>query len=703
MARIVEWQLPYTWGTGVDIDANKVISVLLREENNLIKVNNDNELYTDLQLAVNIEPTDDLPVWVTVWKVLEEDWWTQNWLLLNRKTTSWDYARWIYWGDGKIYFDWGTGTWTQVYYSSEVDALFTAFRNELATVAFTWDYNDLRNRPDLSKTQPDWAQDDSTAPDYIKNKPTIWDATLSMAVNNNVQATFTANDTDNATFNVIVPTKTSDITNDWDGTNVFVTKTVNNLDNYTLSTSLATVATSGSYADLSNKPTIWDATITVQKNWTAVDTFTTNATSNKSINITMTKSDVWLGNVDNTSDANKPISTATQGAINDLQWQINDLKALGKFLSLWDASTWLPISFPEAVPYTYSTWDYYLVETVGTGTNYRPNWASYTWTASSTAETDELEVWDLYIYDGTTWLLQINHWKTVSFANLAGQPSDNTALANALNAKANSSDLATVATSWAYSDLSWTPVLATVATSGSYDDLTNKPTIPAWQVQSDWTQTTTTAVDYIKNKPTLATVATSWSYNDLSNKPTIPTVNNATLTIQQNGTNVQTFTANASSNVTANITVPTKVSDLNNDSWFITKSVNDLTYYTPTSSLATVATTGSYTDLSNTPTIPTVNDTTITFTQWGVSKGDISLNQSSAETIALDAGFTPWWTATTWYVVTKTADGYEWKEPTGWISLDTNSPITVSKLRVGTEAQYSALGSYSDDTIYMTV
>lgn len=62
--------------------------------------------------------------------------------------------------------------------------------------------------------------------------------------------------------------------------------------------------------------------------------------------------------------------------------------------------------------------------------------------------------------------------------------------------------------------------------------------IPAAQIQSDWNQTTTTAKDYIKNKPT------------------IPTVNNATLTIQKNGTNVQTFTANASSNKTANITVP---------------------------------------------------------------------------------------------------------------------------------------------------
>lgn len=60
----------------------------------------------------------------------------------------------------------------------------------------------------------------------------------------------------------------------------------------------------------------------------------------------------------------------------------------------------------------------------------------------------------------------------------------------------------------------------------------------------------------------LSKVATTGSYNDLTNKPTIPTVNNGTLTIQKNGTKVQTFTANQSSNVTANITVPTKTSDL---------------------------------------------------------------------------------------------------------------------------------------------
>ena len=64
-----------------------------------------------------------------------------------------------------------------------------------------------------------------------------------------------------------------------------------------------------------------------------------------------------------------------------------------------------------------------------------------------------------------------------------------------LNAKANTSDL------------------ATVATTGSYDDLTDKPTIPAAQVQSDWSQADNTKVDYIKNKPDLNDYLTVSDYN----------------------------------------------------------------------------------------------------------------------------------------------------------------------------------------------
>lgn len=59
------------------------------------------------------------------------------------------------------------------------------------------------------------------------------------------------------------------------------------------------------------------------------------------------------------------------------------------------------------------------------------------------------------------------------------------------------------------------------------------------------------------NSANLAAVATSGAYSDITGTPTIPTVNNATLTIQKNGSTVATFTANSSTNATANITVPT--------------------------------------------------------------------------------------------------------------------------------------------------
>ncbi|MBR3254225.1 hypothetical protein IKF88_00625 [Candidatus Saccharibacteria bacterium] len=104
--------------------------------------------------------------------------------------------------------------------------------------------------------------------------------------------------------------------------------------------------------------------------------------------------------------------------------------------------------------------------------------------------------------------------------------------------------------------------LATVATTGAYSDLTGTPAIPAPQVQSDWSQSDNTKVDYIKNKPTIPAAQVNSDWNAVSgvaqilNKPTIPTVNDATLTIQQNGTDVATFTANSATNATANITSP---------------------------------------------------------------------------------------------------------------------------------------------------
>ena len=113
--RLKDWEVPYTWWVGIEITNNHVINVLLRELNNLIHVNEDRELYVDLQLDDWIEPEDDFPVGVTTGKILQEDWWTQSGIILNWKTTSWDYVRFIYANDWKLYYDPGTWQWIEIW------------------------------------------------------------------------------------------------------------------------------------------------------------------------------------------------------------------------------------------------------------------------------------------------------------------------------------------------------------------------------------------------------------------------------------------------------------------------------------------------------------------------------------------------------------------------------------------------------------
>ena len=109
------------------------------------------------------------------------------------------------------------------------------------------------------------------------------------------------------------------------------------------------------------------------------------------------------------------------------------------------------------------------------------------------------------------------------------------------------------------------------------------------------------------------------------------TPKDGTLTIQKNGTTVGTFSANQASDETVNIEVPTKTSDLNNDSGFITGvSWNDVSDK-PT--FATVATSGSYNDLSNKPTIPTVNNATLTIQKNGTTVDTFTANSSSDKTV----------------------------------------------------------------------
>ncbi len=93
------------------------------------------------------------------------------------------------------------------------------------------------------------------------------------------------------------------------------------------------------------------------------------------------------------------------------------------------------------------------------------------------------------------------------------------------------SGLATVATSGSYTDLSNQPSIPAAQVNSDWSagsgvaEILNKPTIPAAQVNSDWNATS--GLPEILNKPALAAVATSGSYNDLSNKPSIPSLPSA--------------------------------------------------------------------------------------------------------------------------------------------------------------------------------
>ena len=124
----------------------------------------------------------------------------------------------------------------------------------------------------------------------------------------------------------------------------------------------------------------------------------------------------------------------------------------------------------------------------------------------------------------------------------------------------------------------WTGELATVATSGSYNDLTDKPIIPTAYNLPIANQTTLGGIkvgaglsitadgilsatgggtadsvnwENVVGKPTFATVATSGDYNDLTDKPTIPHYNETLMFEISGETDYGNFYANRYFNISA--------------------------------------------------------------------------------------------------------------------------------------------------------
>ena len=416
-----------------------------------------------------------------------------------------------------------------------------------------------------------------------------------------------------------------------------------------------------------------------------------------------------INSLDSTSTTDS-LSAAQGKALNE---KIDNLAWLWKFLSLWNSATWQPISFPLATPYTYSTWDWFMVEVVWT-TNYKPNGSSYTWSASTTVESWEVAMKDVYIYDWQDWLLQKNTEVTVSFGALAWQPTDNANLAAALNAKQNTLTTQTAYTSQGSAtkvpqistnslwQVTWiTEVTITQPTKTS--DLTNdsgyitSSAIPTDYVKTSWNQTiawtkTFSTSPVVPSKTTaatntwtaIATEAQVYKKQDtISDLATIRSWAGKWATSIQPNDNVSSLINDA-----GYLTSSTWVTTVNWNHWAVTVQAT-LVSWTNIKTVNSTSLLGSW-NIAVQPTlvswtnIKTINSTSL------LGSGNIAINQ-------VPSGWT------TGYVLTKNSSWYWWAAPTGWIQLDSASPIQLTKIWAGTEAQYQALWTYDNTTVYLTI
>lgn len=502
----------------------------------------------------------DYPAWTNVaWTGTEWDalWWSIDLSEYQKKLVEWD----------GIDIDWDTN---EISVESAVISWAAAWATALQPNDNVSELvNDAGYLVSSDLKQSNWGQTDSSAIDYIKDKPTIWNATLTIQKNGTTVNSITMNSTSNVTANISVPTDTSELTN-WAG---FITNSA--LSGYQTTANLVTDLTNPDNTHYPSAKAVSDAL-----SWAWAWDMLKSVYDPNNVAANAFDYDNFINTPTIPSVIDDLTSLSTTDALSANQWKvlkdaIDNLSWLWKFLSLWNSSTGQPISFPLSTPYTYTTWDWFMVEIVDTTdpiTNYKPTWSSYTWAASTAVESWTVKQWDVYIYDGTDWLLQVNNEPQVSFSEIAWQPTDNSNLSTALSAKADDSAVVKLTGN---QTIAWTKTFST------------SPVVPSKSADATntWTAIATEAQVY---KVAQAVPTDTW---DLTNgawfitSADLPTVNNATLTIQKNWTTVNTFTANASSNVTANISVPTDTWDLTNWAWFITGiSSGDVTtalWYTP--------------------------------------------------------------------------------------------------------------------------
>lgn len=190
------------------------------------------------------------------------------------------------------------------------------------------------------------------------------------------------------------------------------------------------------------------------------------------------------------------------------------------------------------------------------------------------------------------------------------------------------------------------PTFSTVATSGSYNDLLDQPVIPSAQVSSDWTAST--GPTSILNKPSIPSnqVNCDWSsvsgISQILNKPSVISAftNDAGYLTSITSGQLTTALGYTPLNPSRTLTINGTALDLSTDrSWSVGDILSTGSYANPSwittlayskltgaPSLATVATSGSYNDLSGKPTIPLAITLTTTGTTGSATLVGSTLN-----------------------------------------------------------------------------
>ncbi len=324
-----------------------------------------------------------------------------------------------------------------------------------------------RNNPhNVTKTQVGLGNVDDTSD---KNKP-VSDAQAKAiaAVQSNLDDETTARTNADNGLQTKITKNTDDITdlrNDVDG--------------------LAKVATSGSYNDLSDKPTIGNAILTITRNNESAGNFTANATENKTINIAVPVSASDVNALPDSTKYGASFTLAMDSTTYKISASLKDQN--GDVLGAVQTID-LPLE-SVVVSGAYDAATKEVVLTLEDGSEIRFSVADLVdGLQTEITETNKLSA-DL-VDDSTS----VNKFVT-------------SAEKNTWNGKQDAiSDLATIRAGASKGATAVQPAdLAKVATSGSYNDLSNKPTIPAAQVNSDWDATS--GVAQILNKPALGTAA----------------------------------------------------------------------------------------------------------------------------------------------------------------------------------------------------